>query len=98
VKRAASHKFSWPARQKPAPAAGPAEPGHADPVAFGITLDPFTQRRHPAHHLVARHQRQLGFAQVAVDHVQVSATDPAGVHPHENLPGPRLGPRQVHKP
>jgi hypothetical protein len=36
------------------------------------------------------HEGQLRLAQVAVHHMEIGPADPAGVHPHQNLAGPRL--------
>lgn len=80
-------------------AAGPAQPGHADPLAsFKPCLEPglkpsdaLPQRIHLADDLVAGHQRQPGMLELAVDHVQIGAAYPAGQHLTLTSPGPGSG-------
>ena len=68
-----------------APAAGVAQPGHADAVADPEFFDPRAHRGHGADDLVADDQGQFGLGEFAVDDVQVGAADAAGVDPDEHL-------------
>uniref|UniRef100_A0A0U1PBP6 Uncharacterized protein n=1 Tax=Mizugakiibacter sediminis TaxID=1475481 RepID=A0A0U1PBP6_9GAMM len=74
-------------------AAGPAQPRHADALAFAEALDARAARHHRADDLVAGDQLRLRLRQLAVDHVQIGAADRAGVHADQQLLRTRLGPR-----
>ena len=58
-------------------AAGRAEPWHAHALAELEPGDPRPDRCDPADDLVARHDGQGRIGQLAVDHVQIGATDSA---------------------
>ena len=75
--------------------AGPAQPRDADPLALGEALDSFAQCRHDADRLVPRDDGIAHRRQIAVDHMQVGAADPAGMDPDQHLPRPRLRPRPL---
>ena len=79
-----------PARAEPAAAAGPAEPGDADALTLFEARDAGAQLTDRADDLVPRHERQLRLCQLAVDDVQIGATDAAGVDVEPNLAGPGL--------
>jgi hypothetical protein len=68
-----------------APTAAATEPRHADPIANGETLDARRDRRHPTHDLVARHERQLRLAELAVDDVEIRPTHATRVDAHQHL-------------
>ena len=74
-------------------AAGPAEPRHPDPVSCAEARDVPPHRRDPAHDLVAGDQGQHRLGQLAFDHVEVRAADPAGQNPQEHLVRPGRGER-----
>src|SRR5215211_281957 len=76
-------------------AARPAQPGHADPVAYREALRPVPRRQHAADDLMTGHERQLRSVELAVDDVQVGAADTAGVHVEQNGAGAGLGVGQV---
>jgi len=63
-------------------AAGPAQPRHADALAAWL---------HRTHDLVAENPRRVGDRDLAVEHVQVGATDAARLYPHQQLPGSGCG-------
>ena len=48
--------------------------------------------------LVARHDRQGGLGELAVDHVQIGPADAAGADPDQDLPGTRLRHGQIGEP
>ena len=52
--------------------------GHADAFVQSKARHVFAQPRNTTDDLVARHNRQLGLRQFAVDHVQIGAADAAG--------------------
>ena len=65
--------------------ARPAEPRDADAAAHGKAFDARPAGQHTRHDLMAGDQRQLGLAELAVDHVQVGAADRAGHHARQDL-------------
>ena len=69
--------------------AGPTKPRHANPVADLKSLHISTECSHAANDLVARYQWQFRLRQLAVHHVQVSATHRAGMHTDQHLAGSR---------
>ena len=73
-----------------ASAAGPAEPGHADPLARAREpRRPRPRADDVADDLVAGNDRQLRLRQLAVDDVQVGAADGARGDLDQHLPGAR---------
>ncbi len=68
---------------------GVAKPRHTHSVsqAEGIAFRSGPVCRYGAHDLVSYDQRQLGFGQLAVYYVKIGATDGAGGHFDEHLPG-----------
>jgi hypothetical protein len=59
-----------------------AQPGHADALANGKSAHAQSDCRNAADDLVARHDGQFGVFELAVDHVQIGAADPAGRDRH----------------
>jgi hypothetical protein len=71
-------------------AVGPAEPGDTDPGAGLESARALPRAGHGADDLVARHQRQLRLAQLAVEDVEVGAADATGADPDQDLAGAGL--------
>ena len=61
-----------------------AEPGDADARA-GLEAHAIAGRLDAADNLMSRHDGQLRVGQLAIDHVQIGATDAAGFDPNANL-------------
>ena len=72
-------------------AAGAPEPGNADASADREALDLRPQPRDPADDLVAGHDRRPDVGQLAVDDMQIGATDAAGLDPDQQLRWPWFG-------
>src|SRR6185436_5031638 len=87
-----------PASAVAALAAGPAEPGDADPLAGLEALGPLPSPDHGADDLVPLHERQLRAVEVAVDDVQVGAADATGRDGDQNLAGTDSGLGQLSRP
>ncbi len=75
-----------------ADAAGPAEPGDADPVADREAVGIGAPLHHHADDLMTRHQRQFRLRQLTVEDVQIGAAHRAGLDHDQQLP--RTGPRR----
>jgi transposase len=75
------------------------EPRDADAAAHGKAFDARPAGQHTRHDFVTWDQRQLGLAELAVDHVQVDAADCAGHDARQDLARPRgaLGRRAANK-
>ena len=58
-------------------ATGRAQPGHADALSDRKSAHACPNSCHAADDLVARHDRQLGMRELAVNHMQIRAADPA---------------------
>ncbi len=71
-------------------AVGPSQPRDPDPLPGGEALGPLPRPLDGADYLVSDDQGQLRVAQIAVDHVEVGATDAAGAHCDQDLAGPGL--------
>ena len=66
-------------------AAGFSQPGHAHHLADQAVRHRAAHLHHLADDLVPRHQRQFGFSQVAIHHVQVGATYRAAADSDQHL-------------
>ena len=66
-------------------ATGPAEPGHADTIAYGKALHPRPHRRDGADDFVPGDQRQLGLRQVGIDNMEIRPANRTGMHPDQYL-------------
>ncbi len=71
-------------------AAGMAEPRNADALTHAQPLDALPDRIDPADDLVAWDDRHNRVGQLAIDDMQVRATDAAGGHYHSDLAWPGL--------
>ena len=74
-----------------------AQPGYADSIPQREVFDPVAQGADAADDFVTRNYRQFGFGQVAVDHVQIGATYPAGRDRDLHLPGAGNGIGHFHR-
>ena len=79
------------AQAEAAGAAGPAEPGHPDPVAGGEPRGAGPARHYFADDLVARNDAGAPRGEVTLGQMQVRAAHSAGPDPHQHLPGARPG-------
>src|SRR5204863_1814597 len=68
---------------EPAGAAGPPEPGDADPGPGREPRNPLAELLHGAHDFVAEDERQLRLSQLTVGHVEVGPAHGAGPYPEE---------------
>src|SRR6266581_1630361 len=66
-------------------AAGPGEPGDADALANGKSLDAFADLFEAADDLVAGNERQFRIRQFTIDHMKVGATNRACFNADEQL-------------
>ena len=73
--------------------AAPAEPGNTDAVTRAKRARTRAEAFDHPHDLVAGHQGQLRFFELAIHDVKIGATDSAGLDPQEHLSGPgsRIG-------
>ena len=76
-------------------AAGPPQPGNADPRAGVEARDVGAEGDDFAHDLMAEHERELGVGQLAVDDVQVGAAHAARRDPQQHLVRSGNGHRQA---
>ena len=68
-------------------ATGLVQPGHPDPVAQGETPGLRSALAHDPNHLVPRNDRRMLRSEIALYDVQISATDSADLHLHQQLSG-----------
>jgi hypothetical protein len=76
---------------EPAPAAGPSQPGDADPRTGCRGGHICAHTLHDPDDLVAGHQGEVRGGQLPVGHVEIGTADPACADPHEDLSGVGLG-------
>ena len=76
-------------------AVGEAQPRDTDPHPNADALNLRAHGFDAADDLVAKHERQLGMAQLPIDDVQIGAADPAGHDLEQHLTWPRLGHGQL---
>jgi hypothetical protein len=67
-------------------AAGPAQPGYADPRS-NLMLRAVATLEHGADDLVTRYDGQLRIGELAIDQVQIGAAHSAGTDLDQDLPG-----------
>ena len=68
--------------------AGMSEPRHPDALAESETGNACADLRHPADDLVPGHERELRVGQLAVDHMEIGAANPAGRDRDQDLARP----------
>ena len=66
-------------------AAGPSEPGNADPIAERKIAAASTERDDITDDLVTEHERQFRFRQLSIDDVKVGAANPARCHADQRV-------------
>ena len=79
-------------------AARPAEPRHADPVALAHGVDVASRPLHRGDDLVSEDERELRQRQIAVDDVQIGATDAARPDAQQHLARRDGGDGQIGRP
>jgi hypothetical protein len=75
--------------------AGAVQPGDPGPLAQSPTVHPFPEPGDHADHLMPRRNREPRRLDVTLGQMQIGVTDPAGLHPQQQLAGARQGIRPL---